>query len=394
MESRSRSWPSRRLAGAAARLLLAACLLSAAGCGKKGPPLPPLKRGPDRVTGVSLRQLGGRVVVTGVMPERSQDGGAVLPLLEVRIFRLDRPAQAEGASLTGKAAQRMALRQFSREARRIATLTGEMLAKSVAMRRLTFIDPDPAPSLAATESRDLTYAVTVVDTEKRSSPLSPLTTIRLSRPPLPPSNLEAEPSATSIRLRWIPPSSQAGKEPYGYNIYRSEEEGSYPEHPLNEKPLPQPTFDDEHAPFGRTYYYVVRTVVGEKPPYRESEDSTALGVTPMDLYPPSVPTGLAVSAEGGVMKLYWFPNAEPDLAGYRIYRSGKEGEGFEQIGEVGPAETDFVDRGVQPGVKYFYCITAFDTATPPNESGRSMVHGDRLPPPTETPAGSKPPGKG
>jgi len=287
----------------------------------------------------------------------------------------------------------MALRQFSKEARRVATLTGEMLAKSVSMRRLTFIDQNPAPSLEATESRELTYAITVVDTEKRPSPLSPLTSIRVSRAPLAPSNLEAEPSATSIRLRWIPTSSQAGKEPYGYNVYRSEEGGPYPEHPLNERPLPQPTFDDEHAAFGRTYYYVVRTVVGEKPPYRESEDSPALKVTHMDLYPPAVPTGLAVSAEDGVMKLYWFPNAEPDLAGYHLYRSGMEGEGFEQIGEVGPAETEYVDRGVQPGVKYFYCITAFDTAVPPNESGRSMVHGDRLPPKTETPAGSNAPGK-
>jgi fibronectin type 3 domain-containing protein len=206
---------------------------------------------------------------------------------------------------------------------------------------------------------------------------------------LPPSNLRSEISEKRIRLSWEPPASEAKAETVFYNLYRTEREGVFLDRPRNDKPLAQPLFEDEDFSFGRTYYYAASSLIVEKGASRESENSLAVQVVPVDVYAPAVPTGLAVSAEKGVIKLYWFPNSEGDLGGYWIYRSEKEDGDFERIGMAGPAESTYVDLTTKPGIKYYYAVTAMDHATPPNESARSEVHGDRLPP-SQPSSGDKP----
>ena len=387
---RTRFLPARPKASSSLILLSVLGLLAVLACGKKGPPLPPLLHGPDRVSALSSRQLGKDIVLSGMLPDKNQDGGPLGPIQEVRVFRLDRGLAAGGPGGPARTAQRTAGRQFLREAKRIASPSGEALGKLISGRRFTYVDTNPLGAPPPETGRDLTYALTVVDAEKRSSPLSQLVSIRLLPPPLPPSLLREEVSEKKIRLSWEPPASQGKGETFLYNLYRSEEQGGLPEKAQNEKPLPQPFFDDSDFSFGKNYTYVVRTVVVEKGSVRESEDSLPLKVSPVDVYAPAAPTGLAVSAEGDVIKLYWFPNSETDLGGYRVYRSEKEGEGFQPIATLGPAESTYVDSSAKRGVKYYYAVSALDQNSPPNESARSEVHGDRLPPAKPAPE-QKPP---
>ena len=69
------------------------------------------------------------------------------------------------------------------------------------------------------------------------------------------------------------------------------------------------------------------------------------------------------------MTLDWNPNTEPDLAGYRIYRATASGAYGGPVGQAPANATSFVVNGLQPGVTYFFVITAFDSAG--NESVRS-----------------------
>jgi hypothetical protein len=370
-------------------VILSAALLAELACGKKGPPLAPLLKGPDRVSSLTCKQQGEEVLLTAVLPDKNQDGGPLASIQEVRIFRLE-GGLAQGLT-SGRTAQRTAVRQFNREAKRVATLSGEALGKAIAGRRVAYTDPHPLAAAVPEKGRDVTYAMTVVDVEKHSSPLSSRVTIRVLPPPLPPANLRSEVSEKRIRISWEPPARAAQPETIFYNLYRTEAEGALPEKSRNEKPIQQPFFDDEEFAFGKSYTYVVRSVLSEKTPV-ESRDSTALSVTPQDVYPPAPPTGLAVSAENGTIKLYWFPNSEPDLGGYRIYRSQEEAGEFEEIASVGSAESTYADATARPGVKYYYALTALDRSVPPNESARSEVHGDRLPPAGSAP-GKKPPVK-
>ncbi|OLC55379.1 MAG: hypothetical protein AUH92_02280 [Acidobacteria bacterium 13_1_40CM_4_69_4] len=111
---------------------------------------------------------------------------------------------------------------------------------------------------------------------------------------------------------------------------------------------------------------------------RESLPSDVVEVRPLDVYSPKAPTGLAAAVEGSVIKLYWFPNGEPDLHGYRVYRREAEGK-WTLLGEVGPAETSFADATAARGVRYHYAVTAVDGASPPNESPRSDEQSEVLP---------------
>ena len=340
--------------------------------------MPPLRRGPDRVTSLSCRQRGLQILLSGTLPDKNQDGGPLAAIQEVRIIRLNRGGLT-GPGMVGRSGQRSAMRQFTREAKTIASITGDALGKATEGRRIFFTDSEPLTGTVPEKGQELTYAMTVVDANKRSSPLSQLATVRMLPPPSPPSDLRFEISEKRIRLSWEPHATVAAAETVLYNLYRTEREGVFLEKPRNEKPLPQPFYEDEDFSFGKTYYFAASSLIVDKGAMRESENSPALRVSPVDVYPPAVPTGLAVSAEKGVIKLYWFPNSESDLGGYWIYRSEKEGGEFVRIGMADAAASTYVDSTTRPGVKYYYAMTAVDRATPPNESARSEVHGDRLP---------------
>jgi len=67
--------------------------------------------------------------------------------------------------------------------------------------------------------------------------------------------------------------------------------------------------------------------------------------------------------------LDWNPNADADLAGYKIYVATASGAYGGAFGTAPANATSFVVNGLQPGVTYFFVVTAFDTSG--NESVRS-----------------------
>jgi fibronectin type 3 domain-containing protein len=102
-------------------------------------------------------------------------------------------------------------------------------------------------------------------------------------------------------------------------------------------------------------------------------------VTPLDVYPPAAPVGLAVAVEGQAMRLYWFPNEEPDLGGYLVYRRAADAAEFVRLGAADPSEPSFVDATAASGVRYHYRVTAIDAAVPPNESAPSEEQSEMMP---------------
>lgn len=68
---------------------LAVTLLVAAGaCGKKGPPLPPLRPVPGPVTAITARRLAGEVFVQFTLPTQNQDGTRPVDLAAVEVYAL------------------------------------------------------------------------------------------------------------------------------------------------------------------------------------------------------------------------------------------------------------------------------------------------------------------
>jgi hypothetical protein len=93
---------------------------------------------------------------------------------------------------------------------------------------------------------------------------------------------------------------------------------------------------------------------GGTPPRLEIDDGP-----PPDAEPPAAPTGLGATAGDGVVSLDWADNAEPDLAGYRVYRRVSGGL-WSAVPQATVSVSGFVDGSVTNGTTYDYRVTALD----------------------------------
>jgi hypothetical protein len=337
-------------------LLGVAGLALAASCGKRGDPLPPLRRTPQAVTGLRVVQRGDRIEVSYAAPRTATDE-ARLPVLEVEIFH----AEAEGDIV--KVGRRVARK----------AAPGESLVESL---------PLPAPG---TRVRVAARAVAW----GRPSALTPEAALTVKPPPPRPAGLEGRLVPAGVALSWIavalpapspsptplpdetplPAASPSPSPPpkSGYWVYRRPSGGAYTR-PLTAHPVAGPPATDEGAAPGESVCYVVRAVAATDPVV-ESAPSEEVCLTVRDVAPPAPPSGVAAIAADGAIEVSWSPSPEPDLAGYRIYRATPGGEPV-RLAEVGPGETSYRDAS-EAGAPYLYTLTAVDAAG--NESAPSAA---------------------
>lgn len=97
---------------------------------------------------------------------------------------------------------------------------------------------------------------------------------------------------------------------------------------------------------------------------RVSEREDVLGRFTVDSVPPATPSGVSLTLRDGGLQLAWAQNQEPDLAGYRVYRSDSALTGFSVIA---PTETPTYRDTL--GSLAYYRVSAVDRAG--NESAPS-----------------------
>lgn len=356
-----------------------AVLPGVAACGKKGPPLPPIRVVPAATGPLTVRQIGRDVVVAADLPGVRSDGTPIAAGSGVRLLRLE---PAEGLR-PGAVSDRYLVQQFERQARVVDLLAGDALQAHVAGGRLLYVDRDPAGSSATTQRRYL-YGLQVVDPKGVPSPPRPPSEIEWAPPPPTPIGLKAEVAEGEVRLTWTPGETPPARVSAArhYAVYRKEASASREsEAPVHPGRLQEPAYVDRTFRYDVEYVYTVREVASDAPGAGESASAEAIVVRPHDSFPPATPAGLAVAAEGETIKVYWFPNTEPDLAGYRVYRRQEGKDTAERAGEVSASETSWVETEAAPGVRYHYSVSAYDDATPPNESQRSEERSERRPGP-------------
>jgi len=86
-----------------------------------------------------------------------------------------------------------------------------------------------------------------------------------------------------------------------------------------------------------------------------------------DDFKPSAPQGLSRTVSGNSITLTWDANPEPDIVGYRIYRSDDGGATFIPLNPLLVVPATYMDVN-PPGRRHIYRITAVDNAQPANES--------------------------
>jgi hypothetical protein len=380
---------------------LLAAVLAAAGCGKRGDPLPPLSRTPQGVTELRLAQRGQTLELSFVAPRMSA-GGVRLGVLEVELLRAD--VAGDFAKVAHRTVRRMA--------------PGE-----------SFVEAGPLPAAGA-----VIRVAARVKAGGDASALSPVVSLTVQPPPVPPTGFTAQLEPQAVNLAWVPPptppptpipspsatpaaSPSPGVSPSptvpppptvsplptvspspaaapsprgspgpspppvarpspsptpkpqgGFWIYRREPESTY-RRPLMPVPVPAPPFRDTTIAPGESWCYVVRTVASTEPVV-ESASSGEACVENKDVFPPAAPTGVAALVHDDGVEVSWSPSLEADLASYRVYRA-VAGAPNVRVGEVAAPETSFRDTAAPRGTALAYTVTAVDRDG--NESPRSAA---------------------
>ena len=127
-------------------------------------------------------------------------------------------------------------------------------------------------------------------------------------------------------------------------------------------------FLDATAEFGKTYAYLVQSFA-DLGDHREAQGdlSDAAVLLYKDTFPPAAPADVRATSSAASVELSWDANSEPDIAGYRVYRSA-DGGAFTKIADVSEIPA-YSDRDVQRGKTYRYSVTAIDKDG--NESDKS-----------------------
>ena len=101
---------------------------------------------------------------------------------------------------------------------------------------------------------------------------------------------------------------------------------------------------------------------------RDKIESNVVGpvtITPIDIFPPDVPSGLTASIGISAIELAWNRNTESDFKEYRVLRS-EEGGPFVEIARGLDAPV-YSDHAIQTGKHYRYQVAAVDQRRPWSE---------------------------
>lgn len=301
-------------------VLVALCL---GGCGKVGPPLPPIVAVPRPIDDLRVAQAGYDLRFDWTNPRLHVDQTPIEELTRLVIRAggevfLDVPAGSPGG---GQSAVRRGVRD------RVGSTI--VFSVEVAGRGGGFSQPSAAVPLAIVE---VPGAI---------------------------ADLEARVDEGVVSLRWGPPSENAGLTD-GLRVYRGGAARA-------ELPASAQSYQDTPYVAGETYAYrVVAVRAGAVGPV-EGVAGPELNVVAEDVFPPASPSRLGLRVENGQALLTWEAGSERDLAGYRVYRREAAGVAFVGVGPALVLGNGFTDQAYGPGMAY--TVTALDETG--NESDRA-----------------------
>lgn len=383
---------SRRAPGVAACLTAFVVL---GGCGKKGPPLPPLRPQPARITELSARAVENRVDVSILVPAENADGTTPSVTETIELYALVRqavpaqpaqpaePAQPVAAGQVGvapaqpvPAAPRVTAPDVVQPQNLVATATLDPPAEASggaeapsAPRRATVTHDvtDLLAGLAADdEPQPSIYYVAIGVGRGRRSPVSPVVEVPLGRRPGRLAGLGLTFDAASIVVSW-----EAPGESIATHVDEIAGSGTPPEITrLSAAPVSTTSFSLP-VTFGQVRCFTARHVATAGRASVEGPPAPPVCVTPVDAFAPPAPTALVAIAEDGAIVLSWRGVSAADLAGYLVLRAEGPDETLQPLTPSPVAERSYRDATVRAGVTYTYAVVAIDRAQPPNRSQES-----------------------
>jgi predicted small lipoprotein YifL len=398
----------------AAALALAG--LAIASCGKKGPPLAPLRLVPAPATDVVARRIESEVELRFTLPTTNQNGPGPIALDRIEVYAITlapsaptvanrdllvkerlvgtvqvkppseegepdppvdpadtRPAPGERAAFVDELNEdelKPVVLQPSADSASGPT-PSEVAAKVAARRGEPSLPAVAAmPEAGAVQSAPAypvrVYALRGVTRGGRPGPPAQRVAVPLLSPPTAPGRVEVKFTEQLFLITWIPPVEEPGAS-LGFNVYASAKDRLA----LNATPLTAAAFEHGPVSFGEERCFAVRSVQTVQNVAIESAASETACATPRDIFAPAAPRGLQVVAGPDGVSLSWDANSEPDLGGYVVLRAEAPGETLQPLTSEPIREPNYRDTTVQSGIRYVYALVAVDKATPPNTSALS-----------------------
>lgn len=193
-------------------------------------------------------------------------------------------------------------------------------------------------------------------------------------PPAPPANLSIFYAAEGqIGLDWI---KESYERVVKYKIYKSVNDtaGFY---------FYDSTYEvyyiDEPLDYDSLYFYKVKAIDRQE---RESRFSSTVSAKPENIYSPLPPRDININGQNinhpPYISLHWYPNNDPDIKGYEIYRSQSENFGADSSTFLTFHEKNYYDDSfnLQLLTTYFYRIIAVDKGGLKSEP--SIIRGDMV----------------
>jgi hypothetical protein len=339
---------SRRAAATVA--LVTVLFFGALGCGKQGPPMPPLRAIPAPTKDLAAVQQGPRLLLSFTYPTVTPAGTALEGISAVEILEATRPAPPDGKAVP------LDPREFNAAAKVVQRLSGADLTAATDGGRINVLLPLPETP-AGVAPRAQYYAVRTFGKDGDPSDLSNVAAVIPKTPPPAPERVTVTARADGVLVEW---SGVAGATA-GYNVYRRGAQERAHGRPLHTAGPQERSWLDTTARFGQSYIYTV-TALAQQEPIVESAITSEHEVRYQDRFPPPPPGDLVALAEPGRVRLVWRASEAEDLAGYLVYRRAGEGGTFERL-TARPVETaEFIDTSVRGGQSYSYRVTAVDQA--------------------------------
>jgi len=332
-------------------------VLGLLGCGRKSAPVPPRPLAPAAVGALRAQLRDSAILLTWTRPTRNDDGSPLTDLLEFRLYRGEGPAPPQ---------ETRERPTFSL----LATIRADE-PDNATVRGSQYAFRDDGGSAGLTPGIRYSYRVQAVNRRGVVDARSAEVSVDFTLAPPPPVGLVAVAGDGVINLTWQSPATRIPAESAlvrGYNVYRGVQPGNHDPVPITAGPVVETRFRDAAVQNETAYYYVVRSVGLERPPWRESANSNEASATPTDLTPPAPPRRLMAIPSPGMVSLSWDASAEPDLLGYFVYRLEPPALTAVRLTDSPVQATTFTDRTVRAGASYTYTVTAVDRSPRRNES--------------------------
>jgi hypothetical protein len=314
-----------------AALLFAGLLIAVAGCGKKGPPLPPLRRLPAAPAEFAVSRRGATVALQFAIPRANTDGSTPADVDRVDIYAIDGPSAAMPDDVIKRGTRIASVKvnpPKDPDQPEVSVLPAEppkrkgkriSLVEGLDQGAVAHLSDALADALAGPAESDTallrSYVAVGVNGHGRRGAVSQARASLVTPPPAPSAPTISYDEKT-ITVEWKAPAVGDGKT-LAYRVYVPGER----ERALTDKPIEATRFEDTRIEWGAERCYVVRAVETANNLSVESEASSSTCDTLTDTFPPAAPTGLQAVSVDGVVDLFWETNGEADIAGYIVYRA-------------------------------------------------------------------------